>query len=57
MYNDICFKAEIGTLFPNIDLRSYYTKAEIGYLVNELSTLVVNAYNKSEIDTFFNRLQ
>ena len=42
--------------FPNIDLINYYTKTEIDDLGNELPTLVLNTYNKTEIYTFFNIL-
>ena len=44
-------KAEIDTLFPNIDLSSYYTKSEVDDIDNELSTLILNTYTKTEVDT------
>ena len=44
---------QIGALFPNTDLSNYYTKTEIGDVDNELPTLILNTYNKSEIDTRF----
>ena len=50
--NDICIKTEIDTLFSNIDSSNYYTKAEIGDLGNELSTLFLNTYSTSDIYTF-----
>ena len=53
IYNDIYIKPEIDTLFSNVDLSNHYTKTEIDDLDNELLTLVLNTYNKSETDTFF----
>ena len=50
IYNDIYIKTEIDTLSSNIDLRNYYTKTETDDLDNELPTLALNTYNKSEID-------
>ena len=44
-------KKEIGTLFSNIDLSKYYTKSEIDDTDNELSTLILNTYTKTEVDT------
>ena len=44
-------KAEIGTLFSNIGLSNYYTKSEIDDIDNELSTLVLNTYTETEVDT------
>ena len=44
-------KAKIGTLFPNIDLSNYYTKSEVDGIDNELSTLILNTYTKTEADT------
>ena len=52
IYNDIYIKTEIDTLFSNSDLSHDYTKAETDDLDNELSTLILNTYNKSEIGTF-----
>ena len=34
-----------------IDSNNYYTKTEIHDLGNELSTLILNTYTKTEIDT------
>ena len=45
-------KAEIGTLFSNIDLSNYYTKSEVDDIANDLSTLILNTYTKTEVDTF-----
>ena len=53
---DAYIKTEIGTLFPNIDLSSYYTKIEIDDIGNELLALTSNTYNKSETDTFSTHL-
>ena len=39
------------TLFSNIDLSSYFTKSEIDDIDNELSTLILNTYTKTEVDT------
>ena len=44
-------KVAIDSLFSNIDLSNYYSKFEIGDIGNELSTLIVNTYTKTEIDT------
>ena len=52
IYDDMYLKPEIDTLFSNIDLSNYYNKIEIDDLDNELSTLILNTYDKSEIDTF-----
>ena len=51
IYDDAYIKTEIYTLFSNLDLSNYYTKTEIDDSDNELSTLTLNTYNKSEIDT------
>ena len=37
---------EIDTLYSNMHLNSYYTKAEIDDLDNAFSTLILNTYNK-----------
>ena len=39
------------TLFPNINLSNYYTKSEVYGIDNELSTLILNTYTKTEVDT------
>ena len=52
IYDDVYIKTEIDTLFSNIDSSTYYTKNEVDDIGNELSTLILNTYNKSEIDTF-----
>ena len=38
-------------MVSNIDLSDYYTETEIDDLDNELSTLVLNTYTKTEVDT------
>ena len=38
-------------MFLNIDLSNYYTKPEIDDTGNELSTLLLNTYTKTEVDT------
>ena len=49
-------KTETDTLFSNIDLSSYYIKTETGDLDNELSTLILNTYNKTRNKYVFNKL-
>ena len=49
--NDIYIETEIDTSFPNIDLSNYYTKPEVDDTDNELSTLILNTYTKTEVDT------
>ena len=44
-------KTEIDTLFPNTDLSNYYTKSEADGIDNELPTLILNTYTKTEADT------
>ena len=44
-------KVATDSLFSNIDLSNYYTKIEIGDIDDELSTLALNTYTKTEIDT------
>ena len=44
-------KAEIYTLFSNIDLSSYYIQSEVDDIDNGLSTLVLEIYTKTEVDT------
>ena len=39
------------SLFSNIDLSSYYSKIEVDDIDNERSTLILNAYTTTEIDT------
>ena len=46
-----CFKTEIGTLFSYLDLSNYCTKSEVDDIDNGLSTLVLNTYTKTEVDT------
>ena len=50
--DNIYIKTQIDTLFSNIALINYHTKTEIDDLDNGLPTLVLNTYNKSDIDTF-----
>ena len=38
-------------MFSNIYLSSYYTKSEIYDIDNESSTLILNNYTKTEVDT------
>ena len=38
-------------MFPNIDLSNYYSKTEVNDTDNELSTLILNTYTKTEVDT------
>ena len=52
MCGDVYIKTEIDTLCSNLDLNNQYTKTEIDDLDNELPTLMLNTYNKSEIGTF-----
>ena len=49
--NDTYIKTEIDYLFSNIDLSNYYIKSEVDDIDNELSTLILNTYTKTEIDT------
>ena len=44
-------KTKIGTLVANIYLSNYYTKPEVDHIDNELSTLILNTYTKTEVDT------
>ena len=44
-------KVATGSLFSNIDLSNYYTKIEIDDIDNELSTLILNTYTKTETDS------
>ena len=44
-------KSEIDTLFSNIHSSSYYIKFETDDIDNELSTLILNTYTKTEVDT------
>ena len=46
-----CDKVATGSLFSNIDLSNYYSKIEVDDIVNELFTLILNTYAKTEIDT------
>ena len=55
MYDDAYIKNEIDTLFSNIYL-SNYTKNELDDIDNELSTLILNTYTKTKIETkYFNK--
>ena len=49
--SDIYMKTEIDTLFSNIDLINYYIRNEVDDIDNELSTLILNTYTKTEIET------
>ena len=44
-------KVATDSLFSNIDLSNYYTKSDIGDTDNELSTLILNTYTKTKIDS------
>ena len=44
-------KVVTDSLFSNIDLSNYYPKLEVDDIDNELSTLILNTYTKTEIDT------
>ena len=44
-------KVATDSLFSNIDLSSYYTKSEVYDIDNELSTLILYTYTKTEIDS------
>ena len=44
-------KVATDSLFSNIYLSNYYTKIEVGDIGNELFTLILNAYTKTEIVT------
>ena len=40
-----------GPLFPNIDVSNYYSNLEVDDIGDGLSTLLLNTYTKTEIDT------
>ena len=44
-------KTKIGTLFSNIYLSKYYNTSEVDDIDHELSTLILNTYTKTEVDT------
>ena len=44
-------KVATDSLFSNIDLSNYYSKIEAGDIDNELSTLILHTYTKTETDT------
>ena len=44
-------KVATDSLFSNIDPSNYYSKIEVYDTDNELSTLIMNPYTKTEIDT------
>ena len=44
-------KVATDFLFPNIDLSSYCSKNEVDDIDNELTTLILNTYTKTEIDS------
>ena len=50
-FSDYCNKTEMGLTVSNIYLNNYYTKTEINDLNNGLSTLILNTYTKTEVDT------
>ena len=44
-------KVATDSLFSNLDLSNYCTKIEIDGTDHELSTLILNTYTKTEIDS------
>ena len=46
-------KAATDALFSNIDLSSYFFKIEVDDIDHGLSTLLLNTYTKTEVDTQF----
>ena len=52
-YNKTELDSLLANINPNIDLSNYYTKTEIDDLDNELSTLILDTYTKTEVDTQF----
>ena len=44
-------KVATDPVFPNIALSNYYTKTEVGDIDNELFTVILNTYTKTEIET------
>ena len=50
--NDSYSTTEIDILCSNIELSNYYTKSDVDDIDNDLSTLLLNSYTKTEIDTF-----
>ena len=57
IYSDYCTKTESDALFANSDLGNIntrdevYNNTEVDDTDNELSTLILNTYTKTEIDT------
>ena len=49
--NNYHIKTEIYIISSNIDLSNYYIKSEVDDIDNELSTLILNTYTKTEVDT------
>ena len=50
-YNKTELYSLLANIHPNIDLSNYYTKTEIDDVDNELSTLNLNTYTKTEVVT------
>ena len=48
-------KAEMDLIVSNIGFSNYYTKTEIDDIDNELSTLILNTYTNTEVDTMLFR--
>ena len=44
-------KVATDSLFSNLDLSNYYSKIEVDDTDDELFTLILNTYTKTEIDT------
>ena len=50
----IFISKQIDTLFPKIDVSNYHIKSYVDDIGKELSTLILNTYTKTEIDTTLN---
>ena len=50
IYDDVYLKLEIDDLFTNINISSYYDKAYIDFLDNEISAQFLSTYTKTEVD-------
>ena len=49
IHNGVHINTEHDTLFSNIDLSNYFTKSEVDDIENELSTLILNTYSKTDV--------
>ena len=45
----------MGLTVSNIELSNHYTETEMGAIDNGLSTLILNTYTKTEVDTLLFR--